>query len=86
MNEWLNNRLGQLQKLGGQAYGAVKNKSPIAARGPKSALKTGLAEKVAGKTASKVGMKIGDWGPDQWGALAGVLEPLIGMLQKRRNR
>ena len=41
--DWLDN----LQKLGGQAYGAIKNKGPISARGPKSALSTGVAGKAA---------------------------------------
>ena len=34
----------------------------------------------------KGGMKIKDWGPDQWGALASALSPLMEMMQKRRRR
>jgi len=77
---WLDN----LQKLGGQAYGAVKNKGPIAARGPKSALKTGAAGKAAEKL--KVGSKGFKFGPEQADALMGILSPVVELLNKRRNR
>ena len=65
-----------LKIIGGGAYGAMKNQPNL------SGLSGGFAPKIAGKT----GMKIKDWGPDQWSALAGALSPLMEMMQKRRRR
>ena len=77
--DWLDN----LQKLGGQAYGAIKNKGPISARGPKSALSTGVAGKAADM---KIGGKGFKFGPDQANALIGILGPVVKALQSRRSR
>jgi len=82
--DWLNSRLDQLQQLGGQAYGALKNKGPI--KGSRSRFSTDATASAAKAAAPKAGMKIKDWGPDQWSALAGALSPLMEMMQKRRRR
>ena len=77
--DWLDN----LQKLGGQAYGAIKNKGPISARGPKSALSTGVVGKAADM---KIGGKGFKFGPAQADALIGILGPVVKALQSRRRR
>jgi hypothetical protein len=77
--DWLDN----LQQLGGQAYGALKNKGPISARGPKSALKTGVVGKAADM---KIASKGFSFGPDQANALIGILGPVVEALNKRRRR
>ena len=76
--DWLDN----LQKLGGQAYGAIKNKGPISARGPKSALSTGVAGKAADMKIGSGGFK---FGPEQANALIGILSPVMELLNKRRR-
>ena len=81
MNEWLNKRLGQLQNLGGQAYGAIKNKGPIT--GSRSRFSTGVAGKAADM---KIGGKGFKFGPTQANALIEVLGPVVQALQSRRNR
>ena len=79
--DWLNSRLDQLQKLGGGAFGSVKNKvkSPF-----KSSWKTG----VVGKAASdlKIGGKGFKFGPEQANSLIGILGPVVSLLQQRRRR
>tara|TARA_R100001082_G_C4352540_1_gene155247 strand:+ start:58 stop:309 length:252 start_codon:yes stop_codon:yes gene_type:complete len=82
--DWLNSRLDQLQNLGGKAYGAIKNKGPISARGPKSSWKTGLVGKAASDL--KIGGKGFKFGPEQANALIGILGPVVQMLQNRRRR
>ena len=82
--DWLDN----LQKLGGQAYGAAKNKPPSK---PKIAnlpadYKSTEAAAFKAADAAKGGMKIGDWSADQWLAVGKALTPLMERLQKRRRR
>tara|TARA_B100000902_G_scaffold395819_1_gene455259 strand:+ start:117 stop:356 length:240 start_codon:yes stop_codon:yes gene_type:complete len=77
---WLDN----LQKLGGKAYGAVKNKGPI--KGSRSRFSTGVAGKVADKAGMKIGGKGFKFGPEQADALMGILSPVVELLNKRRNR
>ena len=84
MNEWLKNFQS--------SYGALANNPSPRPTGPKSSWMTGVkgtkgAPASAVKSAApKGGMKIKDWGPDQWSALAGALSPLMEMIQKRRRR
>ena len=82
--DWLNSRLDQLQQLGGQAYGALKNKGPI--KGSRSRFSTGVAGKVADKAGMKIGGKGFKFGPDQANALIGILGPVVKALQSRRRR
>tara|TARA_B100000287_G_scaffold144366_1_gene136256 strand:- start:1386 stop:1640 length:255 start_codon:yes stop_codon:yes gene_type:complete len=84
MNEWLKNFQS--------SYGALANNPSPRPTGPKSSWMTGVkgkqgaAASAVKAAAPKAGMKIKDWGPDQWGALASALSPLMEMMQKRRRR
>ena len=79
--DWFKNRLDQLQNLGGQAYGAIKNKGPIT--GSRSRFSTGVAGKAADM---KIGGKGFKFGPAQADALIGILGPVVQALQSRRRR
>ena len=81
MNEWL--------KKFQSSYGALANNTkPKIANLPANYKSTEAAAFKAADAAKlpKAGMKIKDWGPDQWGALASALSPLMEMMQKRRRR
>ena len=80
MNEWLKNFQS--------SYGALANNptpKPKMANLPANYKSTEAAAFKAAD-AAKGGMKIKDWGPDQWGALASALSPLMEMMQQRRRR
>ena len=81
------NRLDNLQKLGGQAYGAAKNKPPSKPKIANLPADYKSTEAAAFKAAEK--MKVGgkgfSFGPDQANALIGILSPVMELLNKRRR-
>ena len=78
--DWLD-QLDDLKSIGNKAYGALKNKGPISAKGPKSSWMTG----VAGKTASDK-MKVSKFGAADLEALSGVLGIFSNLYQQNRRR
>ena len=97
MNEWLKNFQSSYGALANNprptgpksswmtgAAGKVASKSKMANLPANYKSTEAAAFKAA--DAAKGGMKIKDWGPDQWGALASALSPLMEMMQKRRRR
>ena len=87
---WLD-QLDDLKSIGNKAYGALKNKGPISAKGPKSSWMTGVAGKAASKAnvSGKVAadkLKVSKFGAADLDALAGVLGIFSNLYQQNRRR